>query len=276
MFLGFLIFSLFTSASDSLRDQAVDLCRRHVDERGLPFYQGFKKHCDQLETTPQCLSVQSRPIYWIDYLADERNRALARKILAVAVVHGDEPESLWVIYDWSLRLKSIEGVRNHWRFVPVLNPDGLEAGSRVNAHSVDLNRNFPTQDWEKLALLHWEKTGRQVRRYPGSAPGSEPEVKCLVQMIEDWEPDLVVAIHTPLGLLDFDGPDIRPSPKLFLPWRRLGHFPGSLGRFMWHERGKPVLTVELPKSYRPSRESLAVLQDFIGTIAWEKGRFSPK
>lgn len=41
----------------------------------------------------------------------------------------------------------------HWRFIPVLNPDGLLAPkpTRVNAGGVDLNRNFPTPGWAACA-----------------------------------------------------------------------------------------------------------------------------
>jgi hypothetical protein len=40
-----------------------------------------------------------------------------------------------------------------WRFIPVLNPDGLLAkpARRMNANGVDLNRNFPTPQWAKEA-----------------------------------------------------------------------------------------------------------------------------
>jgi murein peptide amidase A len=29
-------------------------------------------------------------------------------------------------------------------------------------------------------------------------------------------------------------------------WKRLGNYPGSLGRYAWAERNIPVLTIELP------------------------------
>ncbi|MCE3011354.1 MAG: murein peptide amidase A, partial [Proteobacteria bacterium] len=52
----------------------------------------------------------------------------------------------------------------------------------------------------------------------------------------------------------------------YLPWTSLGHYPGSLGRYMWFERKIPVLTMELkedlPKTLRPFEE----LQDIIGVL----------
>ena len=70
------------------------------------------------------------------------------------------------------RLAQVDA-RNSWRVVPILNPDGLLARSRVNANQVDLNRNFPTRDWEKNAVQFWKKhAGASPRRFPGTIAGS--------------------------------------------------------------------------------------------------------
>jgi hypothetical protein len=50
-----------------------------------------------------------------------------------------------------------------------------------------------------------------------------------------------------------------------LPWRALGNFPGSLGRFMWKDRQVPVLTIELGTE----RVDAAKLQDIVGSFAIE-------
>src|SRR5690606_35181087 len=153
----------------------------------------------------------------------------------------DEIPSGAVARSWMVRLQEISP-RNTWRVVPILNPDGLVKKSRLNGREVDLNRNFPTEDWDELALKSWrEKTKSNPRRYPGDGPASEPETACAIEHIKDFKPDFIISIHTPLGVLDFDGPKSLPFPNFKpLPWRSLGHFPGSLGRYMWKEHGVPV------------------------------------
>lgn len=229
--------------------------------------ENLDKVCAQVGVVPQCQSVEGRPIYHYDKVGIRENN---QRILVLALIHGDEIPSGSVARSWMVRLQEISP-RNTWRVIPILNPDGLLRTSRLNSRNVDLNRNFPTQDWDDLALKSWrERTGSNPRRYPGPEPASEPETACAIEHIKDFKPDFIISIHTPLGVLDFDGPPIKPFPHFQpLPWRSLGHFPGSLGRYMWKEHGVPVLTVELKgdEVARRSLEAFDRLQDISGTVA---------
>ena len=154
--------------------------------------------------------------------------------------------------------------------IPSANPDGYFKRTRMNANGVDINRNFPTKDWEELALKRWKtKKKSDPRKYPGAAANSQPETQCLVNHIEDFQPDFIISIHTPLGVLDFDGPKNLKLPKFKpLPWISLGNYPGSLGRYMWKERKVPVLTIELNNELAVyNLEKFDRLQDISGTVA---------
>ncbi|MCK6594995.1 MAG: hypothetical protein L6Q33_07345, partial [Bacteriovoracaceae bacterium] len=53
-----------------------------------------------------------------------------------------------------------------------------------------------------------------------------------------------------------------------LPWRKLGTFTGSLGRYMWDERNVPVLTVEIkPQTFKKNLPEFLWLQDQISYLA---------
>jgi protein MpaA len=133
---------------------------------------------------------------------------------------------------------------------------------------VDLNRNFPTRDWESSALDQWKTHQKSnVRRYPGTGPGSEAETKCAIAHISDFRPDIVVSIHTPYGLFDYDGPPEKKIQTKLLPWSRLGTYPGSLGRYLWDERSIPVLTIELkPDSLQEMMLGFISFQDSISDL----------
>jgi hypothetical protein len=105
---------------------------------------------------------------------------LARRVLVVGCIHGDETEGLEV----TRRL--ISRARAHgaslW-VVPSLNPDGRAAGTRHNARGVDLNRNFPSE-WEPLGVS-------------GPRPLSEPETRAVVGLIRRLRPAVTIWFHQP-------------------------------------------------------------------------------
>ncbi len=226
---------------------------RHADK--------YSSFCEKAQKLNDCSSVDGTDIFHTD-LTDAKGSG--KRILVFGLIHGDEPMSGLLALEWALRLAQIEH-RNQWRIVPILNPDGLRRNQRMNAHSVDLNRNFPTEDWDREALKYWKGAMKSnPRNFPGETAASEPETRCAIAQIKDFKPDFIISVHTPYGVLDFDGPKIGFPKYNPLPWRALGNFPGSLGRFMWKDHQLPVLTIEL-KSHGLVDPTL--IQDVIGTFA---------
>lgn len=231
----------------------------------------FKKEsveaaCQNVRQLNECESEKGVPIFHFDKAA--KDPAKARKILTIALIHGDEFPAGSVARSWMERLTQID-TRNQWRIIPVLNPDGVKAKTRYNVNGVDLNRNFPTKDWDRDALKYWEKaTKKDKRRWPGNAGASEKETRCAMKHIEEFQPDLILSVHTPYAVLDFDGPKIQPPKFTHIPWKSLGNYPGSLGRYMWVDRSKPILTIELhDKGDEAKLEKFDRLQDISGDIA---------
>ena len=133
--------------------------------------------------------------------------------------------------------------------MPLVNPDGLlrKGSTRFNANGVDLNRNFPMPNWLEMTRDYWvEKTGKNNRRYPGPSELSEPESKWLHQEIADFQPDVMVSVHAPHGIVDYDGPRQAPNKLGKLHLNLLGTYPGSLGRYAGTELNMPLVTIELP------------------------------
>ena len=193
-------------------------------------------------------SVRGRVLYMTDVrVAEPRLRALV-----IGGIHGDELSSTALALKW-IELARLTPAQTEWRFVPALNPDGLltQPGKRTNANGVDLNRNFPTKNWASEAPVYWEqRTRRDPRRWPGRIPLSEPETKFLMRQVDEFRPDVIISIHAPYGVLDFDGPTVAPSRLGRLYLDRVGIFPGSLGNFAGVDRNIPVVTIELPHHLR--------------------------
>lgn len=226
--------------------------------------ENLKKVCAQMGQLEGCSSVKGNPIFHFEKTGKDKNK---KRILVFSLIHGDETGAGSLVRYWLERLNEIDP-RNDWRVVPVLNPDGFQAKTRTNANKVDLNRNFPTRDWTDLAEFYWKKqTSANPRRFPGTVAGGEPEVQCALKHIDEYKPEFVVSIHTPLGVLDFDGPRVKPPTFSYLPWKSLGNYPGSLGRFMWAERSVPVLTAELRPTLPSNFETFDQLQDVLGQLA---------
>ncbi|MDD3528567.1 MAG: M14 family murein peptide amidase A [Gallionellaceae bacterium] len=189
-----------------------------------------------------------------------------RRILVVGGIHGDELTSISVVFRWLDWIGQPEAAPYHWRVIPLANPDGLKArpSTRANANGVDLNRNFQTPDWEKDAQRYWVKrTRRDPRRYPGASAGSEVETRWLQDQIEEFRPDLIISVHAPYNLLDYDGPVPQPMRFGRLSLNRLGVYPGSMGNYAGVYKQIPVITIELPNATAmPSqRDQQAMWQD---------------
>ena len=195
------------------------------------------------------VSVKNTPILIKEYppLLDRR-KPLGR-VLLIGGIHGDEYSSVTIVFKWMKILDEHHSGLFHWHVVPLVNPDGLlqKKSQRMNAHGVDLNRNFPTPEWESESSQYWiEKTGRDPRRYPGESAVSEPETQWLVREINSFKPDVIVTVHAPHGIVDYDGPKDAPYKLGRLYLSLLGTYPGSLGRYAGVTKQIPVVTVELP------------------------------
>ena len=218
-------------------------------------------------------SVQGRTIYARDVVSSEPEI----KVLVVGTIHGDELSSAAVALHWIQN--ALQTPANaHWRFIPALNPDGLlrRPAQRMNANGVDLNRNFPTPHWERDAKIYWEqRTRKDPRRWPGPKPLSEPESRYLFDEMARFQPDMIVSIHAPYGVLDFDGPGT-PPPKLGrLYLDRVGIYPGSLGNYGGVHKGMPVVTIELPSALRTPLDA-EMRQMWLDLLRYMSERVTPQ
>ncbi len=203
--------------------------------------------------------------------AKSRDSNKAIRILLLGGIHGDELTASAIVFQWLQWMTAPLAQEFQWMVVPVVNPDGLLAAKprRMNANGVDLNRNFPTPGWQKDAPRYWAKvTKSDPRRFPGRTPLSEPESRWVHQAMERFQPDVIISVHAPFGVLDFDGPVAPPQRFGRLVLDRVGVYPGSLGNYSGKHKNIPVITIELPNARTmPSNAEVGrIWQDMLNWI----------
>ncbi len=185
-------------------------------------------------------SVEDNPIeaYKTDVQAD-------KYLYLMAGTHGDEVEGVYVLQQLFTWLKEDHAIEDlPIVVVPILNPDGYRAGTRVNAHAVDLNRNYPTQNWSP--------DYKKAKHNPGPKALSEPENKFLNKLFMKFNPGLILSFHSWKPLLNFndDAEDVAEYLASYNEYEvaaDVGYAtPGSLGNYGPEKFNAPVLTFECP------------------------------
>lgn len=96
---------------------------------------------NEFKTTICGKSEQGKPIYKVEFGTG------SKKVLMWSQMHGNEPTTTKGLFDFFNFLQSdderVHKIKSEYTLIciPILNPDGAEAYTRVNANLVDLNRD---------------------------------------------------------------------------------------------------------------------------------------
>lgn len=136
-------------------------------------------------------------------------------------------------------------------FIPCLNPDGLQLNRRTNANNVDINRNFPTKNWGKNEGDNATCDDETTNYFGGKSAGGEIETQFLIDTINKYTPSLVMTIHAPYKVVNYDGPAKEIAEKIsdiikYPVEASIGYpTPGSFGTWAGVERNIPTITLEV-------------------------------
>ncbi len=150
-------------------------------------------------------SVGNRPIEAICLGSGTRIAVL------VAGMHGDEANPRYMLADIQAAFEADPtlipaGVKVC--FITEMNPDGITANDRFNAHGVDLNRNWDTNDW----VADIVRGNGTLLGGGGNAPLSEPENSSLANFLlvlksQTSENMIILSYHSTVSTFS----DIRPG-----------------------------------------------------------------
>lgn len=157
----------------------------------------FRTRCAVVSTIGY--SINGRPI--LAY----RFGSGASRIMFVGGMHGNEKSSYYTLSAWVDELERYpDRIPAHRTIIviPNANPDGTAAGRRTNARSVDLNRNFPADDWTSGVYMPGPVFAPEGG---GSEPLSEPESAALASYVKATAPRLVLTYHAVASIVIGNG-----------------------------------------------------------------------
>ena len=176
----------------------------------------------------------------IPFYLSQLSGGLSLDLLIMGAMHGDEPESAQIT---NYILNECNFISSRVGLIPIVNPDGLANLQRANAAGVDLNRNFPTRDWQEER--------QSTRYYSGLSAASEPETQFIISVLQHYTPRHIVSIHTFYQMINTDGPADEIARKMsavngYPIQPNIGYpTPGSFGTYVGKECNIPTITLEL-------------------------------
>lgn len=168
---------------------------------------------DQTELVSLGKSVRNRDIWVIKITGDVNSSKPKPRVLLDASIHGDEQIGMEVAYNFAKKLLESYGsiqeitdlldAREIW-IVPIVNPDGVARFTRVNANSIDLNRDYG---------FFWEEG------WASNLPASQPETKALMQLAFDNNFIFAISYHAGATLVNYPWdtrPQASPDEPIFI------------------------------------------------------------
>ena len=126
-------------------------------------------------------------------------------VMFVGGIHGNEKSSTLTMESWLDELERYADRIPANRTIVVItnaNPDGYAGNSRFNANGVDLNRNFPSDNWS--ANVTGPGYTNKING-GGTSPLSEPESSSLANFVNQYRPRAVLSFHAVASIVSPNG-----------------------------------------------------------------------
>lgn len=200
------------------------------------------------------VSEQGNPIFYREF-------GMGKNVtLIIGGIHGDEPAATISVIELARFLhRNPSAVYEKTVLVACINPDGLLTATRTNSRGVDLNRNFPADNWSAEFVKSYNN--------PGEKPASENETRLAAGIIEKYKPRLLIHMHQPFNTIYANKyVPVKLSEEMSkitgLPVKEDVWYPtpGSMGSYAISGKKRiPVITYEMgPIDRQPDYSSVIV------------------
>lgn len=200
------------------------------------------------------LSEKGNPIFYREFGSGNN------VTLIIGGIHGDEPAATVSVIELARFLqRNPSAISEKTVLVASINPDGLLSATRTNSRGVDLNRNFPADNWSAEFVKSYNN--------PGKKPASEIETRLASEIIEKYKPRLLIHMHQPFNTLYANkyvpvSLTAEMSKITGLPVKEDVWYPtpGSMGSYAISGKKRiPVITYEMgPIDRQPNYSSVVV------------------
>lgn len=180
------------------------------------------------------------------------------RVAVLGSLHGDEVQSVALVDELahSLQTHPEQLASSTVLLIKSPNPDGYVRRTPHNINGIDLNRNFPSTNWQAIS------SGRA-----GSHAASEAETRVVIRLLEDFRPALLVHVKDSRGTatVNYEGPEsARASQVATRNGSQVAHdlgqaTSGSVENFADTRLQCPSLTLLIPRESSTS-------------AAWSKNR----
>lgn len=185
-------------------------------------------------------------------------------IFLLSAIHGDEKNTAELLNEFVREVQSNQELIHESKkivVIPIANPDGyFERTDNLNTNGVNLNRNFETNTWDQ-----YDPNGS----FAGTKPFSEAESKVIQQVVEEYEPYMMIAFHAQGGVI---APEEDSASIALANWygEKTGYtyygewqYTGTATGWFLETTQKPSITVELSNheesDWQINREALLAL-----------------
>jgi protein MpaA len=199
-------------------------------------------------------SVQGRPMTAYKFGTG------ASMVLYIGAMEGNEQNASQLLSQWIPDVDANPGKIPSYRtlvIIPTINPDGYAADTRLNAAGIDLNRNFPANNWQTQVTEPLANT--VVTDDGGPHPLSAPESQALAAYYTANKPRLAITEHSHGGIVEANdaGDSIALGTQYAsladykaIPTEDIGNFfdyttTGAFEDWANNAFGLPVLEIEL-------------------------------
>ncbi|NTW32550.1 MAG: murein peptide amidase A [Bacteroidetes bacterium] len=173
-----------------------------------------------------------------------------KNILLIGCIHGDEKAGIMLSIQVMNKIFSKNIIKNTLLCIPTANPDGNILNTRTNSHKIDINRNFPSLNWEYLDSSKLKKD--KVIFWGGKQPSSEMETNFILKVDSIYNPSAIIILHQFLNCVEYDG--LGQSLAEFISKQTkqelldyIGYpTSGSIGSYFGNDKKKEIVTIEIP------------------------------